>query len=371
MKHIHYAVALPAALACTFLLSTTPDARQRDAVVDRVIEIGRKDPQVMDHLSYLSEHIGPRLTGSPALNHAGEWAVAKFASFGLEARLEQWGEFPVGFDRGPSSGGMVAPTRVDYVFGTNAWTAGTPGPVRGPAVLSPKTIEELDAMRDRLPGAWVVEGARSERPARDVREQVDAALAAAGIAGRIGGTGPLVLTSGNYRISFDELPTDVSIQLKDEFYDDLKARLDRGEDVELEFDIDNRFLPGPMPQYNVIADLVGSEFPDEYVYVGGHLDTWDGAQGAQDNGTGCSTAIEAARMLTLAGAGRRGGPSGVARQDQLRARARWRNELPVGDRGSQGPGGAAAHRVRTAPDPRLGHALRGARERGPQHRRRQ
>ena len=57
-----------------------------------------------------------------------------------------------------------------------------------------------------------------------------------------------------------------------------------------------------MPLYNVIADLVGTEKPDEYVYVGGHIDSWDGAQGTVDNGTGVATTIEAARLLVLAGA---------------------------------------------------------------------
>src|SRR5262249_11552950 len=65
---------------------------------------------------------------------------------------------------------------------------------------------------------------------------------------------------------------------------------------------DNRFVQGPIPQYNVIADLVGTEKPDEYVIVGGHLDSWDGAQGTVDNGTGSATTLEAARLLAAVGA---------------------------------------------------------------------
>lgn len=301
MKHLVRRAGLPATLAFLFLV-TPSAALPQDEVVDRVIKEGRSHPMVMKHLEYMSERIGHRLTGSPSMERASKWAQAVFASYGLESRLEPWGEFPVGFERGPASGGMVAPMRMDYVFGTNAWTAGTPGPVRGPAVLYPQSVEALEEARARLSGAWLIELPRSAQPEREVRAKIDAALAEIGLAGRIRGTGALVRTGGRYRISYDDLPTDVVISLKDEYYADLKARLDRGEEVELEFDIDNRFLPGPMPQYNVIADLVGSEFPDEYVYVGGHLDTWDGAQGAQDNGTGCATTIEAARLLSLAGA---------------------------------------------------------------------
>jgi carboxypeptidase Q len=268
----------------------------------RIIEIGRGDSQVDQHLEYLTERIGPRLTGSPSMKRASEWAVARFESFGLEARLEKWGEFPVGFERGPTSGGMVSPLSIDFVFATSAWSAGTPGPVRGFARLAPVSLEELESAEGAFDGAWVLERARKERPAKKLAAKIDARLDELGIAGRIANAGALVHTGGRYRISSDDLPTRVTVHLQEEYHVDLRARIDRGEEVELEFDIDNRFLPGPCPQYNVIADLVGEEFPDEYVIVGGHLDSWDGATGAQDNGTGCATTLEAARMLAEAGA---------------------------------------------------------------------
>ena len=69
----------------------------------------------------------------------------------------------------------------------------------------------------------------------------------------------------------------------------------------LEFDIRNYFKKGPIPLYNVIADIPGTEFPDEYVIVGGHIDSWDGATGTTDNGTGCATTLEAARILMKSG----------------------------------------------------------------------
>ena len=69
----------------------------------------------------------------------------------------------------------------------------------------------------------------------------------------------------------------------------------------LEFDIRNYFKKGPIKLYNVIADIPGSELPDEYVIVGGHIDSWDGATGTTDNGTGVATTLEAARILMKAG----------------------------------------------------------------------
>ncbi len=111
----------------------------------------------MEHLDYLTNRIGPRLTGSDGLQNACEWARDRFKSFGIEnARLEQWGEFPVGFNRGPWSGRMVEPEVKALTFGTNSWTAGTKGIVRGKAVLAPTNEEELSKVKAELPGAWVL-----------------------------------------------------------------------------------------------------------------------------------------------------------------------------------------------------------------------
>ena len=84
-------------------------------------------------------------------------------------------------------------------------------------------------------------------------------------------------------------------------YDEITGWLKAGKTVTLEFDIRNHFKKGPIKLYNVIADIPGTEKPDEYVIVGGHIDSWDGATGATDNGTGVATTLEAARILMKAG----------------------------------------------------------------------
>ena len=84
-------------------------------------------------------------------------------------------------------------------------------------------------------------------------------------------------------------------------FDEIAGWLKDGKTVTLEFDIRNYFKKGPIKLYNVIADIPGTEQPDEYVIVGGHIDSWDGATGATDNGTGVATTLEAARILMKAG----------------------------------------------------------------------
>ncbi len=283
-----------------------------------IIEAGQ-DSKVQDHLDYLCNRIGPRLTGSEGMLAACEWAKSEFEKMGLEARIEKWGEFPVGFERGPSYGMLVEPKQMKLEFGTNAWTAGTKGRQLGKVYAAPESMKQLEEMREDLNGAYVLAKRRprfrrrqqteeanqgEDKPAisAEERQQVSEELLKCGLAGIITSTSDeRILTGGNYRITMDTLPTTPRISLLKTQYDEIKAMVDDGKDVQVAFDIRNHFRKGPIPLYNVIADLKGSEIPDEYVVVGGHIDSWDGATGATDNGAGCATTMEAARILTTAG----------------------------------------------------------------------
>jgi len=320
------ALPLPLLLLLVAPLLSAPQApavARREGAAERIVALARGDNRVQDHLRTLTRRYGPRLTGSHVLYDAQVWARDTFASYGLEARLERWGEFPVGFHRGPTVGRVVSPRERELEFITGCWTAGTLGPVEGAAVLEPETFEELEALRARLGGAWVLKArrGRDERRAwaerlaggdeekdgtRLVQELEDgfaAACAEAGVAGtvRSGPADGLLVTSGNYRVDPENLPSAVAITLRGDQFAAIVEELRAGADVRLMFDIDNRFVPGPIDLYNVVADLKGSEFPDEYVIVQAHVDAWDGAQGACDNGTGTATTLEAARLLVAAG----------------------------------------------------------------------
>lgn len=288
----------PAVLLLCF--ASTAIAQEKLSVEEKIIKEGRENSKVMDHLDHMVNKIGPRLTSSDNLTRACEWSRDQFTSFGLEARLEEWGTFPVGFNRGRSVGRMVEPVEKKLEFGTNAWTAGTDGLVRGPAVMAPKDADELEEIRGKLKGAWVLQRGRISPAMRTDVQEAYADAKIAGIVRRIGGE--LILTSGRSRISFDNLPKRVSVRMSPGSFDAIVEQMEKDADVVLEFDIKNEFKEGPIKQYNVIADIPGSEKPDEYVIVGGHIDSWDGATGTTDNGTGCATTIEAARLLMKAGA---------------------------------------------------------------------
>ncbi len=275
------------------------NAKARSMDLERILSAGREDPQVMDHLDVLCNRIGPRLTSSDNLTNACEWVRDRFKSFGIEnARLDKWGEFPVGFNRGPWFGRVIEPESKALEFVTMSWSAGTKGAVRGKAVLAPKDQKELDEAKAKgtLAGAWVLLVPGTPRTMR--RELENAKVA--GIVAR--GAASELVTSGQYRITWDKLPTVPAVNLLRKQFEEIVAWLKDGKAVTLEFDIRNYFKKGPINLYNVIADIPGVEQPDEYVIVGGHIDSWDGATGTTDNGTGVATALEAARILMKAGA---------------------------------------------------------------------
>ena len=131
----------------------------KSADIERIMSVANEPSHVMDHLDGLCNRIGARLTGSDNLTNACEWVRDQFISFGIDnAHLEQWGEFPVGFNRGPWFGRVIAPEPRLLEFMTMAWSAGTPGAQKGKAVAAPNDKKALDEAKEKgtLAGAWVL-----------------------------------------------------------------------------------------------------------------------------------------------------------------------------------------------------------------------
>jgi hypothetical protein len=310
VRPIRYAFVPAILVAIAFATARAGETRSSS---ERIRELAAQDDKVMVELDHLVNKIGPRLTGSSNIAKAYEWTRSELERFGLqEAHTETWGEWAVGFDRaGPTTGKIItAEGEKALVCQTMAWTAGTNGPRRGPAIWEPRTDAELAAAKDQLPGSWVVSRQAGRRGGsggpdvpREERARVRKALDEIAIAGRVVTSGrETIITDGSPRgITMQKLPTRVTVFVNGPSYDAVKKALEAGEKTELEFDAKNVFTPGPVQNKNVIADLRGAEHPDELVIVGGHLDSWDGATGTQDNGTGVATTLEAARLLALSG----------------------------------------------------------------------
>ncbi len=291
-------LALPPRVAAEEPGSTTLAACSQEGRA--LIEASRDGDQSRHYLRILTSHFPRRMTGSSGIRIAVDWARETFEHLELDARLEAWGEVQVGFDRGPAKGRQLEPVEQELTFITPAWSPGTVGPTRAKAVLEPATRAAAEAHAEELRGAWIVRGAEvGEAAAHDL----DRYYEQLGVSGVIvpGESDGRLIMHGDWSVDFDALPSLVRVTLLYEQHTGLLESLAAGEACELEFDIENKFLHGPHSQYNVVADLRGTEFPDEYVIVQAHIDDWDGAQGACDNGTGVATTLEAARLLTSLG----------------------------------------------------------------------
>ena len=177
---------------------------------------------------------------------------------------------------------------------------------RGGVAIAPDDSLKILEMKDQFTGKWVLiteagkYGKRQDR--RGGKPFLEKVLEEAGALGSIQRV-PVPMTIINVRVdSWERLPTLPDIRLQDSQYDEIKALAQTGEAVELEFEIRNWFKMGPVKYHNVVAWIPGTECPDEYLILSGHLDAFDGGTGAVDCGSGVTPAMEAMRLLALAGA---------------------------------------------------------------------
>ncbi|MFC1662402.1 M28 family metallopeptidase, partial [Gemmatimonadota bacterium] len=262
---------------------------------------------------------------------------AEFGEWGIDAHLDEVGEVPVGFNRGPWFGKMVAPREQSLYFGTPSFTAGTKGVQRGRVVIlqadpfsvpgrnpTPEDVEakraaveagvaEVQASPGAFNGAWVLIAGENSGFARDGRREtpeysdsklmpaLTQALLDAGALGTVQRSGDPIRILDGFANSWESLPELPDIKLLDTQYDEIRSLVEEGQEVELEFDIRNWFKMGPIKYHNVVGVIPGTTYPDEYVVLGGHFDSFDGGTGGVDDGSGFSPGMEALRLIKEAG----------------------------------------------------------------------
>ena len=323
-------------------------------VVNRIKYEAFENSQAMDHLFYLADVYGPRLTNSPGHRSAAEWVMKRLESYGLKnVHLEKWGPFGQSWKFTHFSAHMVEPQYQALIGFPLAWTPGTNGVISGePTMAIIKTEADFDQYKGKLKGKFMISmplkliamvtepqarrwtdeelRARSTNvdPARTnpfgpvapvptaappTAESRAAALkflqktnqffkdegALAVLSyGSNGDGGTVFATAGGSRDPKDPIPPPM-VALTPEHYNRIARLVAHQIPVKLQFDIQAEFLGGPEESFNVIGEIPGTgPHKDELVMLGGHLDSWHGGTGATDNGTGCAVAIEAVRLLT-------------------------------------------------------------------------
>ncbi|MFQ5696282.1 MAG: M20/M25/M40 family metallo-hydrolase [Terriglobia bacterium] len=314
------ALVLGASLAPAALL---PHAQEEDtlAAADRKIltEIADHSEQ-MENLQYLTDRIGPRLTGSDALKRANEWTAERFRDYGLShVHLEPF-TIAHSWKRGYTRARVLAPAQIRLSALAAGWSPNTDGMARGPlAYVKADKLEDLEAYRGQWRGAILIAAEppprkrvqerpvhpREPRPPfdfaarrrfrakRDAFFKQEGVLAILRSSNKSFGLHAMSSASRNYQPA--AVPTAF---LAPESYDLLWRLLQEEQAVEVEVAIEGvEFSQGPVEVYNTVAEIPGSEKPEEVVLLGAHIDSWDLGTGATDNGTGVSAVLEAARAL--------------------------------------------------------------------------
>jgi len=292
----------------------------------------RDHSEVMDNLEYLSDRIGARLTGTPQLKQANDWTVEMFRKYGLtNVHLEAY-SIAHAWVRGTAKARIVAPTEHPLTIASAAWAPNTKGTVHGPVVyFDAKKPEEFAKFKRKLRGAIVItQEPRTLSPPKPIDRNAEiyhpleeppapvgqpaaadpyekylanihaqmkflveeGALAVLRDSGKPHGL--LTMTDAT-TVPFEMGPLP-SAFVTGEGYRMIFRMLKKGP-VEVELEIKNTMSKKPVEVYNTVADLKGTEKPDEVVILGGHLDSWDLATGTTDDGTGSMAVLEAARAL--------------------------------------------------------------------------
>ncbi len=302
-------------IASLALLALAPSAAAQASpeMVTKIKQEGLENSMVMDYLDRMTNGIGHRLTGSDNFTQACNWAQAEFEKMGLKSWQESWDTWPVTWNRGQWQGRILEPMHLELQVATSAWTAGTKGREKARIVNAPKTLKDLEVLGDALAGAWVFGSMpRIRRSASEEKKAAHAKLLAAyekaDIRGWISSSRGDAKYPNRMRVfgrrpySADNLPTTPQIVVRSDQAKQLRKLLKGDKPVIAEFDIRNRFINKPIVLNNVIAEITGSEFPDEVIILCGHLDSWHQATGTTDNGTGTTSTMEAARILASVGA---------------------------------------------------------------------
>ncbi|HEX8284450.1 MAG TPA: M20/M25/M40 family metallo-hydrolase [Pyrinomonadaceae bacterium] len=346
--------------------TTTPQPAQTQAqpaptpdAVERIKEEGLKRSEVMRTLSHLTDVIGPRLTGSPALRRANEWTRERLAAWGLQnAHLEPWGPFGRGWTLRRFSAEAVEPQAFPLLAYPRAWSPGLDAPLTADlVVVEAKTEEELQKYKGTLRGKIVLAGTERELKPRfeptatrltekqllELADAPDPALiqrrprpplsaeqiAAQRFADRrtqfyyeegvallvgssLAGDGGMLQfvqsasvplpagTPANERKSpwQQDAPKLIpQIALSNDHYNRLARMIRQGEKVRLSVNLQVEFDDTDLMSYNTVAEIPGTDLKDEVVMLGAHLDSWHTATGATDNAAGVAIMMEAVRIL--------------------------------------------------------------------------
>ncbi len=288
----------------------TPIADQYREVAAKIIAAAEKDDGGWKKLQHLTDHIGHRISGSPALDRATEWAIAAMRADGHEnvhgekVMVPKW-------VRGEEWGSIKTPIERPLALLQLGNSAATPARGLTAPVVVVSSFDELDKLD--VKGKIVLFNhpmrAWNEKEGPGYGEAVEYRNNGPSRASKLGAAAVLVRSvtntsfrsphTGNTKFETGVKPIPAAaVSVEDAA---LMARLAaEGEKVSVELRTSGK-LHKDVPSQNVIAEIRGREKPDEVVVMGGHIDSWDVGQGAHDDGGGCVITMQALTLLRQLG----------------------------------------------------------------------
>jgi hypothetical protein len=279
-------------------------------IPERIIQRELQTSQAYDTLSYLTDMIGPRLSGTPAAAAAVAWTTGRFRAWGIPVTNER--VMVPRWVRGREEGSLVSHMNQKIVLTALGGSVATPAAGITAEVVEVGSFDELKTLGAKVKGKIVffnvpmdMELVRSNRAFEAYGKAVAYRGAGPSRAAEYGAKAVVVRSVGSaslrtphtgslrYDPKQPKIPA-AAMTAEDSML--VHRLLQRGERVRMRLLLTPRELPD-VPSANVVAEWRGSEKPDEIVLIGGHLDSWDLGTGAIDNGSGVAMVMETMRLL--------------------------------------------------------------------------
>ena len=266
----------------------------------KIISKSLTDSTAYNRLGYMCDTFGPRLSGSKNLENATNWILKEMKNDGFENVRGEKVAVPT-WIRGKESATLLRPFKKELSMLGLGGSIATPRGGLKAEVIVVNDWDELESRSNEVPGKIVLFNAPFTSYGETVAYRYSGASAAAkhgAVASLIRSIGPWSMNTPHtgvmaYKDEVQKIPH-AALTMEDAMM--LSRIHDRGDKIIVKLDMNARMVADRWSQ-NVLGEIKGSIYPDEVVVVGGHIDSWDVGQGAQDDGGGCIAAWEAVRLI--------------------------------------------------------------------------
>ncbi len=296
-------------LTCSSLLLATVSAQtpakpsdipSYSTITQKIIDAAMKDSAVFERLTELVDRFPARISGSENLEKSIDWSMDEMKKDGLENVHTHPVSVP-NWKRGKEYAQLTAPVKRNLPMLGLGGSIATPKTGIEAEVAVFSSLDDLKANPDRAKGKIVL----INQPFTTYGGTVAIRTQGANEASRAGAVASLIRSVASFSMQTphtgvmryaDDVKKIPHAAITTEDADWIARTIDRGETVKVKLYMEAETLPNAMSR-NLMAEWRGSEFPDEVVVIGGHIDSWDVGQGAMDDAGGCVVSWEVLRLL--------------------------------------------------------------------------